>query len=316
MCPWSSVEAGQKIRKLKEKHKTTFFSLSENWCLPAQSTLKPEERKFVVDSRASMHMISRKDLNFAELETLTTSRSLTTVFTAYVGVQTNEEATGYVNRIGYILDRESPRGYASSLSLRKLCDEHGYSNEWINGQKPHLIKNGIRIQCNTENCIPIVVPGLSTSSSSSLPTSTSLTPSRQEIDHSKSSSSSPTSTPMTSSMEIDYSGHLHKRCQVNVWKGKNVTILNGATRCVLRSQSGCKNSGKIWWMMKFQCTEILTPVPCSKERIKLLSDAIERHHPLQYAPSLFYPDGYHDVNWRNHRRESICVTPTASEDFF
>ena len=44
------------------------------------------------------------------------------------------------------------------LSLGKLCDDHGYSYEWINGQKPHLIKNGIRIQCNTENFVPIVVP--------------------------------------------------------------------------------------------------------------------------------------------------------------
>ena len=85
------------------------------------------------------------------------------------------------------------------LSLGKLCDEHGYSYDWINGQKPHLIKNGIRIQCNTENFVPIVVPDLSTSSSSSLPSSTSMTPSRQEIDHSTSSSSSSTSPTMTSS---------------------------------------------------------------------------------------------------------------------
>ena len=93
------------------------------------------------------------------------------------------------------------------LSLGKLCDENGFSYEWINGQKPHLLKNGFRIQCNTENFVPIVVPGLSTSSSSSLPSSTFMTPSRQEIDHSKSSSSSFTSTPMTSSMEIDHSDH-------------------------------------------------------------------------------------------------------------
>ena len=32
------------------------------------------------------------------------------------------------------------------LSLGKLFDEHRYSYEWINGQKPHLIKNSIRIQ--------------------------------------------------------------------------------------------------------------------------------------------------------------------------
>ena len=83
------------------------------------------------------------------------------------------------------------------LWLGKLCDEHGHSYEWINGQKPLLIKNGIRIQCNTENFVPIVVPGLSTSSSSSFPSSTSMTPSRQEIDHPTASSSSSTS-PRTS----------------------------------------------------------------------------------------------------------------------
>ena len=71
--------------------------------------------------------------------------------------------------------------------------------EWINGQKPHLIKNGIRIQCNTENFVPVVVPGLSTSSSSSLSSSTTMTPSRQEIDHPTSSSSSSTSPTMTPS---------------------------------------------------------------------------------------------------------------------
>ena len=44
-----------------------------------------------------------------------------------------------------------------------------------------------------------MVPGLSTSSSSSFPSSTSMTPLRQEIDHPKSSSSSSTSPTMTSS---------------------------------------------------------------------------------------------------------------------
>ena len=68
------------------------------------------------------------------------------------------------------------------LSLGKLCDENGYSYEWINGQKPHLIENGIRTQCNTENFVPIVVPVLSTSSCSNVPSSTSMSPSRHEID--------------------------------------------------------------------------------------------------------------------------------------
>ena len=60
--------------------------------------------------------------------------------------------------------------------------------------KNHIsFKKGIRTQCNTDNFVPIVVPGLSTSSSSSFPSSTSMTPSRQEIDHPTSSSSSSTS---------------------------------------------------------------------------------------------------------------------------
>ena len=55
--------------------------------------------------------------------------------------------------------------------LGKLCEDHGYNYHW-RGQKPHLIKNGRKIDCNTANFVPFVVPGLSpSSSSSSSPTS-------------------------------------------------------------------------------------------------------------------------------------------------
>ena len=54
----------------------------------------------------------------------------------------------------------------------KLCEDHGSSFEWTTGQEPQLIKDGRRIKCNTANYVPIIVPGLSTSSSSSVtPTS-------------------------------------------------------------------------------------------------------------------------------------------------
>ena len=78
----------------KEKAKATFFSPSENWCLLA-STLKPEEQEFVVYSGASMHMISKKDSNCAEMVTLTKSCSLTIVVTANGEVQRHEEAIVY-----------------------------------------------------------------------------------------------------------------------------------------------------------------------------------------------------------------------------
>ena len=109
------------------------------WCLFSPSTIKLKEREFVVDSGASMHMISKKGLNSAELETVTTSRSPMTVITANGEVQTNEEATVCVRELDIFLTMRVLENTAAVLSLGKLCDENGYSYEWINGQKPHLI---------------------------------------------------------------------------------------------------------------------------------------------------------------------------------
>ena len=144
-----------------------------------------------------MHMISKKYLNSSEMDTLTKSCSPTIVITPNGEVQTHEEATVYVKDLDIFLTVKVLENTPAVLSLGKLCDEHGYSYEWINGQKPHLIQNGIRIQCITENFVPIVVPGLSTSSSFSFPFSTSMTPSRQERNHPTSSSSSSTSPTTT-----------------------------------------------------------------------------------------------------------------------
>ena len=175
------------VLKLKEHERATFFSPSGNRCLPA-STLKPEEREFVVDSGASMHMISKKDLSNAEMDTLTKSCSPTLVITANGEVQTHEEAIVYVKELGIFWTMKVLENTPAVLSLGKLCDENGYSYEWINGQKPHLIKDGIRIPCNTENFVPIVVPGLTSSSSTS--SSSLRTPIKQESHSSSSSSSS------------------------------------------------------------------------------------------------------------------------------
>ena len=146
------------VLKLKEHQRAAFFSPSENGCLPA-SMLKPEEREFVVDSGASMHMISKKDLSNAEMDTLTKSCSPTIDITANGEVQTHEEAIVYVKELDIFLTMKVLDNTPAVLSLGKLCDENGYSYEWINGQKPHLIKDGIGIICNTENFVPIVVPG-------------------------------------------------------------------------------------------------------------------------------------------------------------
>ena len=138
-----------------------------------------------------MHMISKKDLSEVEMDTLTRSCSPTIVTTANGEVQTHEEAIVYVEDLDTFLTMKVLENTPAVLSLGKLFDENGCSYEWINGQKPHLIKDGIRIICNTENFVPIVVPGLSSSSSAS--SSTLRTPMKQESQSSSSFSCSPSS---------------------------------------------------------------------------------------------------------------------------
>ena len=136
-------------------------------------------------------LTSKKDLSDAEMDTLTKSCSLTIFITANGEVQTHEEATVYVKELDIFLTLKVFANTPAVLSLGKLCDENGCSYEWIIGQKPHLIKNGIKIPCDTENFVRIVVPGLSSSSSGS--SSTSRTPSKQESHCSSSSSASSSS---------------------------------------------------------------------------------------------------------------------------
>ena len=131
---WRLAES---VRKLKEKIKAAFFSPSENWCLPAPSNVEPEEREHVIDSGASMHMISKKDLNSAAMDTLTKSCSPTIVITASGEVQMHEEATVHVKELDIFLTMKVLEDTPAVSSLGKLCGEHGYS---VNGS---TVKNHI-----------------------------------------------------------------------------------------------------------------------------------------------------------------------------
>ena len=104
-------------------------------------------------------------------------------------MQTHEEATVYVKELD-ILNYESLQKHASSVVAWKVL-------QWKRIFLWMLMKNGIRIPCNTENFVPIVAPGLSTSSSSDSYHSTSMTLSRQ-ASHCSASSSSSSSSPTVS----------------------------------------------------------------------------------------------------------------------
>ena len=113
------------ILKLKERDTATFFSLTNEWSVPAPSAIKPEERVFVVDSARAMHMLSRKDLNSAELETVKVSKSPTTVAAANGEMQTREEATVYVKELDLFVTEMLLEDTPAVLSLGKLREDHG-----------------------------------------------------------------------------------------------------------------------------------------------------------------------------------------------
>ena len=127
-----------------------------------------------------MHMVSKRDLFSAELQTIRTSRSPTMVMTANGEVQTREEATVYVEELDLFVTVMLLEETPTVLPLGKLCEDHGYTYHWTSGQKPHLTKNGKRIDCNISNCVPFVVLGLSTSSSTA-PTPSSSSSSQDSV---------------------------------------------------------------------------------------------------------------------------------------
>ena len=75
-------ELAEDVCNLKKESKDTFFTHVEAWVMLAPSSTKAEKRHFVIDSGASMHMLSKKDMGSGELDTLKISTSTTTVVTA------------------------------------------------------------------------------------------------------------------------------------------------------------------------------------------------------------------------------------------
>ena len=125
----AACDLAKSVYKLKNTDKATFYCPIEAMATPAPTSKSPEAREFVVDSRASMHMLSKKDLSSDEMETLLRSRSPTTVVTANGEVQTNEEADVYVHDLDLFVTLQILEETPAVLSLGTFCEDHGYSYE-------------------------------------------------------------------------------------------------------------------------------------------------------------------------------------------
>ena len=133
--------------------------------MPAASTINHEEREFVVDSGASMHMVSKKDLDEAELETVRVSKKPTVVMTVNGEVQAKEEATVYVRGLDLLVTVMLLENTPAVLSLGKLSKNLG--TVIIGRVARHHISSRKARKFIATHHVPLVVPGLSTSSSTS-----------------------------------------------------------------------------------------------------------------------------------------------------
>ena len=139
------------------------------------------------------------------------------------------------------------------LSLGKLCEDHGYTYHWTRGQKPHLTKNGKRIDCNMSNYVPFVVPGLSTSSSTSS-TPTSSTSLSQDPTSSTQDAvfdvSRYTENPATERLEVRVRSYGETRC-IDQQKPKTLNMKDAKKYrqiYCMTCQTGCRSSERNWSM--------------------------------------------------------------------
>ena len=135
------------------------------------SRMRRTEREFVVDSGASTHVLNRNQVKWRLCKD---PGAPTVVLTANWEVHTNKEAQVHVHDLNLFVLVQFLEETRSFFSLGKLCEDHGYSHEWVSGQKPRLTKEVETIVGKTDHFVPLVVPGTSSNSGSNSSSTSTL----------------------------------------------------------------------------------------------------------------------------------------------
>ena len=140
MRPQRRVGFGEKtINKLTNADKASF--LDSNWSKCNAGTHFEKSWGGRIRSRfmsINAHGEQKKHFCSDDVDTLRRSRNPTVVLTANGEVHTHEEAQVYVHDLNLLVTVQLLEETPAVLSLGKLCEDHGYSYEWVSGQKPRL----------------------------------------------------------------------------------------------------------------------------------------------------------------------------------
>ena len=143
-------DSANKIYKLKNIDKTMIYVPGEEKGMPAPTT--SEERQFVVDSGASMHMMSKKELSPAEMGTVKRSRNPAVVLTAN-DLNSSSPCNNSMKRLlSYRL------ASFAKITDTPMSGSAVKSHDWPKMGKASSAKH---------NFVPLVVPRLSVNSGSS-----------------------------------------------------------------------------------------------------------------------------------------------------
>ena len=208
------------------------------------------------NSGASIHMISKKDLKDAEMDTLPKPCSPTIVITVNGDVQTHGKTTVYVTDLDIFLTfkiLENTSAVLSLVTMKTGILMHG-----------SMVKNNIAWKKDSENVqhgelrVKFVFWIWLINFDDTFKTGKSLLNTFFNLIFSiycKWNSDSKKRNRTENDISL-----MKDQGDPKLTKPKRSPRRDKANRCVLRSRIGGKNSGKFWWMMKFHYMETLTSV--------------------------------------------------------
>ena len=178
------------ITQQREPHERNPFRAS--WCQGnAGPHFKVTRRKKIRDSFWNFNAHAEQKGIWVQMKRkLYGDPETSTVVVAANGeVETNQGAQSVCSRSWSLRDCEITRGYACSSIDWKTLRRTRIFIEWVSGQEPPLTKKRRKFMCKTDNFVPLVVPGVSSStgtcssSTSSLQDPSSTTDTERSDEH-------------------------------------------------------------------------------------------------------------------------------------
>ena len=106
----------------------------------SRSDCKHEDREFIVDCGASLHMMSKNELASGEKDTIIKSTEPTVIMTVNGKAESTEEAVVHVHDMDVFVTMMLLEDSPAVISLGVECEEMGFSYEWKKSETPSLMK--------------------------------------------------------------------------------------------------------------------------------------------------------------------------------